>query len=228
MGVVNAWLHPFHRVRVCDGDCVPVTLPDQRPTVDAAARAWYEQAKAAYGKAHGEGPVPMLIVATAGGGIRAAYWTATVLEKLEKRFQGPRSGVRPYLFAISGVSGGSVGATAFEAALAKRDESQMPARRRDVRSHGIPERGFPRARARELDFHGTPSSFLPDFGQDDRGAALERSFEQASDGLLGTTLPELLSARTQPRMRNRRLGVRSFCSTPRMRKPASGSSPAMS
>jgi hypothetical protein len=52
-GVVNAWLHPFHRVRLCDGgDCVAEFLPNQRPTVADAAQAWYAQAKAAYkGKA---------------------------------------------------------------------------------------------------------------------------------------------------------------------------------
>jgi hypothetical protein len=75
LAVLNTWPHPFHRVRLCDGgDCVAATSPDEWPTVAAAARAWYEQAKAAYGNAHGEGPVPMHIVATAGGGIRAAYW----------------------------------------------------------------------------------------------------------------------------------------------------------
>ena len=95
VGVVNAWLHPFHRVRLCDGDCVPVATPDQRPTVAAAAKAWYAQAKSAYDKAHGEGPVPMLIVATAGGGIRAGYWTATVLEQLDDRFQGSRRRAAP-------------------------------------------------------------------------------------------------------------------------------------
>ena len=126
LGVVNAWLHPFHRVRVCDGDCNAVTLPNQRPTVGAAARAWYAQAKSAYDEVHGEGPVPMLVVATAGGGIRAAYWTATVLERLEADFKD-QGGVRPYLFAISGVSGGSVGATAFDAAVIKRDENHCMA-----------------------------------------------------------------------------------------------------
>ena len=113
LGVVNAWLHPFHRVRVRDGDCKPVALPNQRPTVGAAAGAWYAQANPP-AKVHGEGPVPMLVVATAGGGIRAAYWTATILERLE-------------------------------------------ADRR---------------------------VFLPDLGQGDRGSALEKSFEHASDGLL--------------------------------------------
>jgi putative Mn2+ efflux pump MntP len=86
LGVLNAWLHPFHRVRPCDGDCaVPKSAsPDERPTAAAAARVWYEQAKAAYGKARGEGPVPMLIVATAGGGIRAAYWTRARAATLDK------------------------------------------------------------------------------------------------------------------------------------------------
>jgi hypothetical protein len=56
LAAINAWLHPFHRVRLCDGgDCVApavapgytvATLPDERPTVAAAARAWYAQAKA--------------------------------------------------------------------------------------------------------------------------------------------------------------------------------------
>jgi hypothetical protein len=120
----------------CDGgDCVApkpaagfsvATVPNERPTVADAARAWYDQAKAAYAKAHGDGPVPMLIVATAGGGIRAAYWTATILERLEKDLE-TEGGVRPYLFAISGVSGGSVGAAAFEAALAQRDEGNCKA-----------------------------------------------------------------------------------------------------
>ena len=51
LGVLNAWLHPFHRVRLCDGDCIvphrPWPARRQRPTAAAAARVWYEQAKAA-------------------------------------------------------------------------------------------------------------------------------------------------------------------------------------
>ncbi|HEY6518108.1 MAG TPA: hypothetical protein VIZ19_01905, partial [Roseiarcus sp.] len=54
-GLVNAWLHPFHRVRLCNDDCealAPSTArystaiaPSQRPTVREAAGAWYEQAE---------------------------------------------------------------------------------------------------------------------------------------------------------------------------------------
>ncbi len=185
LAVLNAWLHPFHRVRLCDGgDCVAKMTPDGRPTVAAAARAWYQQAKPAYVKAHGDEPVPMFIVATAGGGIRAAYWTATVLDRLETDFAA-EGGVRPYLFAISGVSGGSVGAAAFEAALTKRDESHGKASDpgRPLATGYLTEDFLAPALATWI-FEDTPSSFLPDFGQGDRGAALEKSFEHASDDML--------------------------------------------
>ena len=187
LGVVNAWLHPFHRVRVCDGDCKPVALPNQRPTVGAAAHAWYAQAKSAYDKVHGEGPVPMLVVATAGGGIRAAYWTATILERLEADFKD-QGGVRPYLFAISGVSGGSVGATAFEAAIIKRDENHCMAGKPGDAACPVAtdflKEDFLAPAVASLVFMDAPSSFLPDLGQGDRGSALEKSFEHASNGLL--------------------------------------------
>ncbi len=216
LGVLNAWLHPFHRVRPCDGgDCVAppppagfsvATSPDERPTVAVAARAWYEQAKAAYSKAHGEGPVPMLIVATAGGGIRAAYWTAEVLEKLAGDFAKEDSfakegGVRPYLFAISGVSGGSVGATAFDAALAERDDSQPKCKVGDTKcplATTFLTADFLAPALASLVFVDTPSSFLPDFGQVDRGTALERSFENASGGLLSRPFLSLFRYKKDP------------------------------
>jgi hypothetical protein len=204
-GVVNAWLHPFHRVRLCNGgDCASAMSPNQRPKVAVAARAWYGQAKAAYERAGGEGPVPMLIVATAGGGIRAAYWTATVLEHLEEDFATEGGSMRPYLFAISGVSGGSVGATAFAAALTKRDESGCPPRKNDEADKKINDEACPLATdflkedflapaLASLVFQDAPSSFLPDFGQGDRGTALERSFEHGSNNLLGRPFLDLIS-----------------------------------
>lgn len=187
LGVVNAWLHPFHRVRVRDGDCKPVALPNQRPTVGAAAGAWYAQAKSAYAKVHGEGPVPMLVVATAGGGIRAAYWTATILERLEADFKD-QGGVRPYLFAISGVSGGSVGATAFDAAVIKRDENHCMAGKPGDAACPVAtdflKEDFLAPAVASLVLWMRRRVFLPDLGQGDRGSALEKSFEHASDGLL--------------------------------------------
>ena len=192
LGFLNAWLHPFHRVRLCDGvDCrAPPSaaayphLPNDRPNVKDAAKAWYAQAKTAFAQAHHgkvdeSDRVPMVIVATAGGGIRAAYWTASVLEKM-KRDLGP-NGLRPYLFAISGVSGGSVGATAFDAALANSDEAACG--ENCVSTKFLSEDFLAPTLASGI-FKDGPASFLPDLWQDDRGAALEQGFEHASQGLL--------------------------------------------
>ena len=67
---------------------------------------------------------PVFIVATAGGGIRAAYWAALVLGTLQDKSVAAAAGAQhppdfaSHLFAISGVSGGSIGAAVFDALLA--------------------------------------------------------------------------------------------------------------
>ena len=57
--------------------------------------------------------VPYFIIAAEGGGIRAAYWTALVLSK----FQDSNADFSRHVLALSGVSGGSLGAAVFAAAL---------------------------------------------------------------------------------------------------------------
>jgi hypothetical protein len=56
---------------------------------------------------------PIFVVASEGGGIRAAILTAMVLDELRSRF----GKFQPNLYAIVGVSGGSVGAAAYASAL---------------------------------------------------------------------------------------------------------------
>jgi hypothetical protein len=53
----------------------------------------------------GTSPVPVVLIASEGGGIRAAYWTAAVLEALRRRVPE----LERHLYAMSGASGGSVG-----------------------------------------------------------------------------------------------------------------------
>jgi hypothetical protein len=67
-------------------------------------------------KPPGDTPKPAILVATAGGGSRAAYWTATVLGKLNSI-----SGFNDHLLLISGVSGGSLGALLYRAATVAAD-----------------------------------------------------------------------------------------------------------
>ncbi|MBV8194581.1 MAG: patatin-like phospholipase family protein, partial [Candidatus Dormibacteraeota bacterium] len=66
---------------------------------------------------------PIFIVAAAGGGIRAAYWTAALLgraaEDVAKQNGGSGQVWRHHLYALSGVSGGSLGATVHVLELAQ-------------------------------------------------------------------------------------------------------------
>jgi predicted acylesterase/phospholipase RssA len=66
---------------------------------------------------------PVFFVAAEGGGIRAAYWTAAVLAALEDQLHGAADNARfsDHVFAVSGVSGGSLGAAVFAALLAERN-----------------------------------------------------------------------------------------------------------
>jgi hypothetical protein len=204
--VLASLSHPFHRVRLCgDNECTPIAparwaaieKPDQRPSISEAAKAWYAQAEPAYHAVHPDEPVPMLIVATAGGGIRAAYWTATILERLEDKLRwsaaagaasdgiATESPLRNLLFAISGVSGGSVGAAAYAAAVHDHEVTGAA-----IRPTTYLQSDFLAPGLASMVFIDGPANLLPNFGQIDRGQALEQGFEAASstakdkDGLL--------------------------------------------
>jgi hypothetical protein len=194
--VLASLTHSFHRVRLCkEKDCTAVKIagwsavesPAKRPTASEAALAWYAQAEPVYHSIHPNEPVPMLIVATAGGGIRAAYWTATILEKLESDLRWEALGqssrkeiptenlMRNLLFAISGVSGGSVGAAAYAAAV-----QDHAARGTGINPTKYLQEDFLAPGLASMVFVDGPSNLLPDLGQIDRGQALELGFELAS------------------------------------------------
>lgn len=61
---------------------------------------------------------PVYLVAAAGGASRAAYWTGLVLKQLEERARASGVAFAPNVYAVSGVSGGSLGLAAFVGSLA--------------------------------------------------------------------------------------------------------------
>jgi hypothetical protein len=77
--------------------------PD-RPGVDQAFTGWLNEHRTDSGR-----PLPVFFAYAEGGGIRAAYWTAAVLGELTDENRA----FPDHLFAISGVSGGSWGATVY-------------------------------------------------------------------------------------------------------------------
>lgn len=156
-----------------------------RPAVGAVFRQWLEARAdlADYEKA-GK-PYPVFVVAAEGGGLYAAYHAAQFLT----RMQDLCPNFSQHVFAISGVSGGSLGAAVF-AALAKQDATNQASQ--PCRS-SLPGAGELQARANHIlsaDLLSPIvwSGLFPDFLQRfipqpildfDRGVALEEALERA-------------------------------------------------
>lgn len=107
--VVAAWTDPggYHRAEVAAADELAPPGEWAAETPGEAFADWLAVCGDAAG-ASGERPaVPLVFVSAAGGGIRAAYWTALVLEALEADL--PAAACERPIFAASGASGGSIG-----------------------------------------------------------------------------------------------------------------------
>jgi hypothetical protein len=117
---------------------------------------------------------PLVFVSSAGGGIRAAYWTDLVLDCLVDRAapcdSAPGSMPAKSLFALSGVSGGALGLVEYSVHRTR------------------PESGWVRARVggdflgamfAHMFFIDSPNAFLRARWWTDRAAALEGSWERA-------------------------------------------------
>ena len=111
LAVAFSFINDNHAVRLYEGR---TTLQDiTRLTTEDALRRWQNR-QLLRPVADARQKYPLFIVAAEGGGIRAAYWTATVLG----RIQDKNPCFADQLFALSGVSGGSLGAAVFTALLA--------------------------------------------------------------------------------------------------------------
>ena len=105
------------------------TLPGDaraRPPVSVAFDRWFERLQSEQ-RAAPDGRYPVILVATEGGGIRAAYWTAAVLTSLTDTVPS----FAEHTFAISGVSGGALGSTVYEALLVRRGQLRIALRELD-------------------------------------------------------------------------------------------------
>lgn len=146
---------------------LPAAAPRQ---VDLATAygAWRKTARAAR-----DGTLPVILVASEGGASRAGYWTGEVLTALHHATGGRFT---DNTFAISSVSGGSVGAVAYAAALQEGRENQALLESQvravtgeDALSPTLAGMLFP-----DLFQRFFPAPVFPD-----RAEALERSWEAA-------------------------------------------------
>lgn len=162
------------------------------PTVIEAFDAWMKARPAEYVKKFEGRPYPIYVVAAQGGGMYAANLSGLTLARLYDRCPA----LRHHLFAVSGVSGGSVGA-GFLAALLRDPGPELT---RDTCSTRTPDGGFGPLEARmelllQSDFLApVAASFLfPDLLQRfipvpidafDRARAFEAGVEEAWDGIV--------------------------------------------
>jgi len=142
--------------------------PTKVPDVEDQYRSWYTNLCARYPE---EKNPPVIIVATAGGGIRAALWTATVLGAL----QDSNRAFADHVFAISGVSGGSLGATVFDGLVKYGNTGGIRAQAQKILAHDF----LSPALAYML-FPDMLQQFLPfRVRAFDRATALEKAWESA-------------------------------------------------
>lgn len=122
---------------------------------------------------------PLIIVATAGGATRAAYWTTTVLGAIDEITELQHAS-SDHLFALSGVSGGSLGAAVFAALIAERQAKTLPCGQplagcaRDVLNHDFLAPALASLLYPDLVQRFWPWAMFPD-----RAEAIERSWEAA-------------------------------------------------
>ena len=195
--IVPELTHDHHDVRLCEPDgnsakCADPGYPAApRPELHAAFLKWWDFntrpdmfAPLEAGFPGGWRTPPLVVVATAGGASRAAFWTSLVLGEIaarEERFADR-------LFVISGVSGGSLGATLFrsvveEDRLRNKPDGSLRLTTAPTQAESFMKHDFlgPALGAGlYVDLPLGAVSFLTSRGRpDDRAAALEKAWEQA-------------------------------------------------
>ena len=139
-------------------------------TLDAAWRRWLERQPQ-------REAVPLVLVAAEGGGIRAAYWTARALDcAIDADYDScgfvPEGdpGDPGSVFAASGVSGGSLGLVAYDAAVRGREQGNWA----DVRLGD----DFVAATGAWMLFADLPNALIKLDFEPDRAGVLERAWQR--------------------------------------------------
>jgi hypothetical protein len=153
---------------------------------------------------------PVFLVAAAGGGLRAAYWTGSLLAALDDRSCGA-FGDR--VFAVSGVSGGSIGLSAYLAQRklwAAKPRAQRCATGRVAELQRFLRRDYLSPVAGSMLFAEVPQAFIPfTYLQHERGSTLadamaqgwRESFPHGAADLLERPFLEVMASQPSPGLR---------------------------
>lgn len=150
--------------------------PDLRPHFADYANAWLSD------RCTGHSPCPVVLVSAEGGGIRGAAWTALVLSRLTAMVdtEHPAGQAEPllgrYLFAGSGVSGGSLGLATYVTMLR---HAHAPAEL-EADSERLLSHDYLAPTLANMFFVDFTQRWLPGAWFNDRSRALTRAWERAA------------------------------------------------
>ncbi|MFO1172434.1 MAG: hypothetical protein U1E49_15930 [Hyphomicrobiaceae bacterium] len=172
-------LNDNHEIRTTKRAFLPL------PNAAGGFKTWLEsRPDRAYFKSRGE-PYPVYIVAAEGGGLYAAQHVAMTLARMQDRC----GGFSQHIFAISGVSGGSLGSALFTSLASQKAELvAQPTCRFGEQKAGWFEERTQAFLARDFMSPLAAAGLFPDFLQRfvpwpfpafDRARALEAAFERA-------------------------------------------------
>jgi len=174
LALVSSTWNDNHAIRPLAGEAAA-----QRITASEALDAWAKKHCPPEGR--GKECGPLVVVATAGGGIRAAYWTGTVLGYLEDNL----AFFHDRLFAISGVSGGSVGASVYRAIVTGTDAKDCKDTVRKC-STDVLSRDYLSPLSASLLYRDLLQRFIPASLLPDRARTFEAAWEHGYANAIGT------------------------------------------
>lgn len=115
VGIVFSFFNNNHALRTSDRN---PQIVESRPDFNTYLHHWLQH----HSKSNtASQDYPVFIVASEGGGIRSTYWTLNLLAQMEAAVPGFSN----HLFAMSGVSGGNLGETFYQALLADGGASKL-------------------------------------------------------------------------------------------------------
>ena len=170
-------LNDNHQIRARSALC---ETPDAKPPLRLGLADAYRQWIGGTRIEPGSGTFPVYIVAAEGGGIYAAYHTALFLAAVQDRYPD----FARHVFAISSVSGGSLGASVFTSLVAAKKDAVT----RDwywQKSRDVLSENFLSGLAYSALFTDLPATLLPCISgfcpgrKLDRALALEAAFDAA-------------------------------------------------
>lgn len=158
-------------------------LVDNRKTVSAAFDEWLAFRRTEWKKQHPHATMPVIFIATQGGGIRALNWTTRTLHFLDSTY----SDFLRQTFVISGVSGGGVGAMAYLTFIHDMNYGRIQTANADSVFKAFTRRDFLSPLTASLAFGDNLQKLLPvPVATLERSKILGRTWEKYYYDMLGT------------------------------------------